>query len=535
VQVKTKCVTRLGKKHQKRFLNDSLLNLHKKYIGQYNVSMSYAAFCRLRPFWVVEPQVKDRETCLCVKHDNIAFLVSKLKVLGVIEHRSPQELRKAVVCSTASKACMYGECNSCRNNVIPHSVTDWDQKSFYFRWKTTNEKRSRAKDGEAIVVKITAKQKVEATYYEMFQTLKTELPTFKQHQYRVNHQQTALSKMKERLRSTEVLMIIDFSENYMCKYSSEAQSVHFGASRQQITLHTGVFYYRQVEDKTGFDDENLECKSFCTISSSMRHDPSAIWAHLKPIFILIKKTCPNVDTLHIWSDGPTMQYRNQGNFGIFSKLHRFGNFRYASWNFSESGHGKGAADGVGGSVKRTADKHGEDITNAEILLSALQRADLTTQLYMVHIDDINTIDVQYDTSTVKTIKGTMLLHQVTWTSDKPEFLHLRSLSCLSCPLDSTCRHYNEGIISLAVKFENHLPSTADPIPATPASQTVTEAVSADSFVPATSQTPTSQTMDEIECAAASSADPVTATSTSQTFVSVDSIVHANSILLKVIR
>ena len=105
--------------------------------------------------------------------------------------------------------------------------------------------------------------------------------------------------MKERLRSTEVLMIIDFSENYMCKYSSEAQNVHFGASRQQITLHTGVFYYRQVEDKTGFDAENLECKSFCTISSSMRHDPSAIWAHLKPIFILIQKICPNVDTLHI--------------------------------------------------------------------------------------------------------------------------------------------------------------------------------------------------------------------------------------------
>ena len=162
---KRECITRLGEKHQKPFLNDSLLNLHKKYIGQYNVNMSYATFCRLRHFWVVEPQVKDREAC--VKHDNIAFLVSKLNVLGVTEHKSPQELCKAVVCSTASKSCMYGECNSCRNNVIPHSVTDWNQKSFYFRWKTTNEKKSRAKDGEPIVVKITAKQKVEATYYEI--------------------------------------------------------------------------------------------------------------------------------------------------------------------------------------------------------------------------------------------------------------------------------------------------------------------------------------------------------------------------------
>lgn len=32
-----------------------------------------------------------------------------------------------------------------------------------------------------------------------------------------------------------------FSENYNCKYSTEVQAVHFGASHQQATLHTGVY------------------------------------------------------------------------------------------------------------------------------------------------------------------------------------------------------------------------------------------------------------------------------------------------------
>lgn len=111
-------------------------------------------------------------------------------------------------------------------------------------------------------------------------------------------------------------------------------------------------------------------------------------------------------------------YRNRRNFGIFSQLHTFGNFKSASWNFSESGHGKGAADGIGGSLKRKADKllaHGEDITNV-----ALQRADSSTQLY---------VDLQYDTSAVKTIRGTMLVHQVTWTKEKRVWCHYHQQQC----------------------------------------------------------------------------------------------------------
>lgn len=42
----------------------------------------------------------------------------------------------------------------------------------------------------------------------------------------------------------------------------------------------------------------------------------------------------------------------------------------ATWNFHESGHGKGVPDGVGGALKRAAKNlvlHGKDITNAASL------------------------------------------------------------------------------------------------------------------------------------------------------------------------
>lgn len=47
----------------------------------------------------------------------------------------------------------------------------------------------------------------------------------------------------ENISEGEVLVRVDFSENYACKYFTEAQSVHFGASRQQVSIHTGVLYY----------------------------------------------------------------------------------------------------------------------------------------------------------------------------------------------------------------------------------------------------------------------------------------------------
>ena len=70
--------------------------------------------------------------------------------------------------------------------------------------------------------------------------------------------------------SNECLMHIDFSENYVCKMQNEVPSAHFGASKKQISLHTGVYY-------VGPDGE---ANIVCTISESLQHGPVAIWAHL---------------------------------------------------------------------------------------------------------------------------------------------------------------------------------------------------------------------------------------------------------------
>jgi hypothetical protein len=88
--------------------------------------------------------------------------------------------------------------------------------------------------------------------------------------------------------------------------SSEIQSMHFGASKKQLSLHTGIYYTGKKEKQT-----------FATVSECLAHGPSAIWAHLRPTLKRIKEKSPGVRKIYIFSDGPTTQYRQKSNFFLF--------------------------------------------------------------------------------------------------------------------------------------------------------------------------------------------------------------------------
>nr|CAI5849387.1 unnamed protein product [Callosobruchus analis] len=110
-------------KKQKRYLNYSLKDLHTKFCSTYpQTKISYSFFCRMRPFWVVPLNVKDRDTCLCETHVNFQFLVSKLKFYGIIKESSSSEIIEStrIICSaegTLKEACFKRECPDCKNKI----------------------------------------------------------------------------------------------------------------------------------------------------------------------------------------------------------------------------------------------------------------------------------------------------------------------------------------------------------------------------------------------------------------------------------
>ena len=226
---------------------------------------------------------------------------------------------------------------------------------------------------------------------------------FMAHTARIIHQFKAIAALKKNITDTDMILHIDFAENYSCKYGRESQSVHFGASREQLTLHTGVLYTKNFK------------KSFCTVSESLKHDSAAIIAHLMPILSKYLRKYPKVCNLHIISDSPSTQYRNKNSFFLLSTYlpQKFSQIRTITHSFTESGHGKSAADGVGSTVKRTADDavaHGNDVSNINAFMTILKQDIKNIDLDIVTTEDINTVS-KITCDHLQPFKGTMSVHQ----------------------------------------------------------------------------------------------------------------------------
>jgi hypothetical protein len=357
-------ITRKKVKKQKRYLCHTLQYLHEKFVQQYSV-ISYSLFCRLRPFWVIKPKPKDRDTCRCIVHENVELMVDKLKQLRIIESKDLEVLAAQICCDIKKKKCMYRECKACKEKVIHILEYEPSDETFYWHWEQKKEEYEDKVGDQTkkMISKITMKDKQITTKGKLVELFNKEMALICKHIFIMKHQFQELRKLKKDLEETEAVVHVDFSENFNCGYGSEVQAAHFGASHRQATLHTGVLY-----TIGGFEP-------FCTISDSRRHDPAAIWAHIEPILNKLKEEYPKVEVLHFKSDGPTTQYRNRTNMYLLSsRVHERG-FRKATWNFTAAGHDKGAPDGVGGTIKCTADvliSEGKDIPNARCLFDTLK-------------------------------------------------------------------------------------------------------------------------------------------------------------------
>jgi len=432
---KKETVTRDKTKEQKRYLCDDLLNLHRKFLSENpQFTVSYAMFCRLRPFFVLLPTLRGRETCCCRQHENLQMIANKLVKLHLIKHSNIEDLADSCTCSSSSKSCMYGICPSCIDKTVELPVYDTGGRVECDQWNSVEEERTNKK-GHSVTVKVTKKERVTFTLQELVLKFKFMLFKFRKHIFNIRHQFAHYRKLKGSLAADECIIHVDFAENYSCKHFSEIQSVHFGASHDQATLHDGIFYVR--------NGDKMSVTSFCTISNSRAHDPAAIWVYMEPILKLIRQQYPAVQTLHFYSDGPCTQYRQKCNFFLFcTKLFDLG-FRSGSWNFSEAGHGKGPADGIGGAIKRCADRLVSlycDITSAEILYNKILQSQTHIKLFYVDASTVAKACAELAEKSVNSVPGTMRIHQIL-TTERGK-IKFRDVSCFCSDEKLSCDCYD---------------------------------------------------------------------------------------------
>ncbi|XP_050294536.1 uncharacterized protein LOC126734824 [Anthonomus grandis grandis] len=120
------------------------------------------------------------------------------------------------------------------------------------------------------------------------------------------------------------------------------------------------------------------------------------------------------------------------------------------WHYSESGHGKGAPDGIGGYIKRQGDQlvaQGQDISKFAAMVEVFNGSSKVKVLGL----DKNAI-LKIETLlpiTLPTFKGTMKCYEICWCRSFPSVISVRFLSCLICSPDETCSYYNLGQILLS--------------------------------------------------------------------------------------
>lgn len=160
---------------------------------------------------------------------------------------------------------------------------------------------------EAMSFKVTAKKKQLKALYRSSLSISLVCCMFNKCVFNIKQLFSFYRELKRSLSSYECVILVDFSESYLCKYSAEIQAVHFSASHQQATMHTGVLY-------AGEDASSL---CFCIISQSKQKGPPAIWQHLDPVLDHVKAHHPFVSVVHFFSDHPCTRYRQKGNFFLF--------------------------------------------------------------------------------------------------------------------------------------------------------------------------------------------------------------------------
>ena len=306
-------------KVQTRVLTDYMSNLHQKYLSENPESkLSLATFCRIRPKYIHLTGCLSRNVCLCTKHQNVALKLQMMRNEGIDVSKNPEIFIK--------------ENQKVEKTQLPENVV-------YSKWKRVTLENNRKK------MKVVSES---ADRDEFFAAWEKEIEIFNEHYQTMRKQYEQTRVLKDKVPEHEIIVHMDFAENYSCKSAEEVTDAYFTTS--QVSLHPIVVYYRHV-------DGHLAHKSYVAVSGDLTHNSSAVKAILRKFLLkeLDLPGCDEVQYVHYWTDSPTSQYRNRFIFhAVANHENLYG--CPATWNYYEAGHGKNVCDGLGGTVKRLADE-----------------------------------------------------------------------------------------------------------------------------------------------------------------------------------
>lgn len=422
------------------------------------VKISFSAFCKLKPTCVRRVSLTNHRTCLCQICCNLSLHITAVDKFNKMHNQGDSGTlvteKKAVadltLCpyegtSNPNPTCLNRTCESCGvHSLMEHFkfLTDHhsEQSVKWHKWSYITIE----KDGKQKRVMSCVEQS--GTIKDLLEGLCTVMVSYPGHIFRAQWQHKQMALCLDTLADSEVMMVMDYAENYSCHYQDEIQTAYF--EQRQVTIHPMLAYYYKHQD----EDKFLVKHSLIVISDDMTHDAFAVKVFEDEALKILASEIPDLKKVHEWTDGCAAQYKAKNSFYILSQR---GTSPVITRDYFETSHGKGVCDGLGAVVKNTA--HHAVLSGKMVIagpsdlykhcrtkLEHAGRTNKTTvgqqksisirQFLYIDSKDINRPEVS-----VLPIKGTRKIHAV--RNSNMDF-QSRSLSCYceGCRSDGQCRN-----------------------------------------------------------------------------------------------
>ena len=293
-----------------------------------NVKIKKSKFYALRPLHVRPVSETSHNACLCKYHSNMKFLIESLSNVLQFPNQTG-DLLDISVCDQENYTCMANMCDECKNFSIQGLVDDEsiNNNILWKEWKDVN--------GRFYV------SEQQGTVHDCLQEIDKQFHSFKMHCYVKRMQSRHFEDLKIHTTNETAVLQVDFAENYTAVLQDEIQSAHW--HQKQVTLFTAIAWVG--------DNSAKPTRSFVNISDDLTHNKHSVWVFMKNIIKSLQAEFPNLKHIHVFSDGCAGQFKNR--YTLLNLTYFLQDFGVdGTWNFFATSHGKGAVDGIGGTIKR---------------------------------------------------------------------------------------------------------------------------------------------------------------------------------------
>ena len=326
-----------GRVHvQRRLILSNLRELYRNFKDTYPAErIGFSKFAQLRPkHCILAGASGTHSVCVCTIHQNVKLMIQGVKLEELVSGQptSYHHCIAKIICNPPLTRCYLGKCDFCPG--IQELKDDFAKTLNDNVIENVTFKQWTAVDRSTLVTLTLPSDEFVDALCEKLETLKT-------HSFIATQQSKFYEHCKQSLKAGEVVVSADFSENYAFVVQDAAQGFHWNNS--QSTIHPFVVYYKVSSSCS------ISQRSYVVISDCLHHDTIAVYLFQKRLVSFLKATIGRLPKrIFYFSDGAASQYKNRKNFLNLC----FHQADYGVPAESATSHGKGACDGVGGTVKR---------------------------------------------------------------------------------------------------------------------------------------------------------------------------------------